>query len=97
MDQDNMDFSNRNMENARDAEFAKRNTYTLTSSLCYSCHTTLTSRSSRSARRLAGVGDALHHVPLPNWVGNTLHTKLTAGEMREQIQEFLISTDVEEG
>jgi cytoplasmic tRNA 2-thiolation protein 2 len=71
----------------------------LTNSLCYSCHTTLTSRSSRGVKRsFPGVSSA---APLPTWVadrglcengligGGTLH-KVPEEEMRDTVAEFLI-------
>lgn len=75
-------------------ELSDENTHLLASSLCYSCHTTLTSRSSRTARRVASIGGAIHNVPLPTWASNNLCEKLDVDGMKEQIQEFLICTDV---
>jgi cytoplasmic tRNA 2-thiolation protein 2 len=81
---------------ATDVADSSGNTQLLASSLCYACHTTLTSRSSRGARKVAGIGDAIHNVPLPTWVGKNLSQAGTTNRMREQIQEFLIDADVED-
>ncbi|KAG5652117.1 hypothetical protein H0H81_006254 [Sphagnurus paluster] len=44
----------------------------LTPFLCYACHTTLTSRSSRGTTVRAAPGPTGHPVPLPVWVGGNL-------------------------
>lgn len=71
----------------------------LTDFLCYACHTSLTSKSSRGVKQL--VPDVLSAVPLPTWVadrgvldeglkgGDALY-KIPQEEMRDIVAEFLI-------
>ncbi|OJA08483.1 hypothetical protein AZE42_02862 [Rhizopogon vesiculosus] len=62
----------------------------LTNFLCYSCHTTLTSRSSRGLKR--SVPDVSSAAPLPTWVadrGGGLN-KVPEEEMHDIVAEFLI-------
>ena len=92
MSLDVMDLSDVNLENGS-TERPERHNHILASSLCYACHTTLTSRSSRGARKVAGIGAAVHNVPLPTWVSKNLCEN---SRIREQIQEFLIDTTVED-
>ena len=44
----------------------------LTPQLCYACHTTLTSRSSRGTAAPLGPGATTSNVPLPMWVQSTI-------------------------
>lgn len=97
MGQSAMDLSDCNVEN-ESTGLTARNGQLLSSSLCYACHTTLTSRSSRNGRKVTGIGDAIHSVPLPTWVSKNLcEESLARGmKMREQIQEFLIDPNDED-
>lgn len=78
----------------------------LTNFLCYSCHTTLTSRSSRGVKQSAPVISSV--TPLPIWVadrvlhedglmGDGARHKISEEEMLDNMAEFLIdSQDCEE-
>jgi cytoplasmic tRNA 2-thiolation protein 2 len=96
MPKDSADLTSHVLD-AEDAESPASATEPLAPRLCYACHTTLTSRSSRGARRTAGIGDGLQNVTLPGWVGRNIEAGKGQGRpgMREQIQEFLL--DDEEG
>ncbi|KIJ51559.1 hypothetical protein M422DRAFT_26963 [Sphaerobolus stellatus SS14] len=64
---------------------------TLTPHLCYACHTTLTSRSSRGTRKLESAGNNVKHVPLPGWIGENLSRReVDRATMKESIKEFLL-------
>jgi cytoplasmic tRNA 2-thiolation protein 2 len=56
--------------------------------LCYACHTTLTSRSSRHTPR-AAMGEGMH-VPLPVWANAILFAR---GETTTSISERAVSED----
>ncbi|KAJ7773305.1 hypothetical protein B0H16DRAFT_1511829 [Mycena metata] len=67
----------------------------LTPHLCYACHTTLTSRSSRGSTASSAQLDS---TPLPVWVGARLpeewrSRKIGEAEMKESIQDFLLPTE----
>ncbi|KAH9838649.1 uncharacterized protein C8Q71DRAFT_752306 [Rhodofomes roseus] len=64
----------------------------LTPHLCYACHITLTSRSSRPAPSLGLTPPALSDVPLPVWVGSGMprSAKLSEQQMKEVVQDFLL-------
>ena len=75
----------------------------LTPLLCYACHTTLTSRSSRGTAAPLPPGQSATEVPLPMWVRRPDHiddeqeqcialrtTKLTEKEVKAEIGEFLL-------
>ena len=78
----------------------------LTPLLCYACHTTLTSRSSRGTAAPLPPRQSAAQVPLPMWVhsivdGRRLNgeqghvmalqtTKLTETEMKVEIGEYLL-------
>ncbi|KAF8591138.1 hypothetical protein K439DRAFT_1650935 [Ramaria rubella] len=69
---------------------------TLTSGLCYACHTTLTSQGSRGTRRTVDIGDGILCVPLPTWVEQNFQARLQArADMQAQIEEFLINSEEE--
>lgn len=58
-------------------------TLALTPHLCYACHTTFTSRSSRSAAHLAkgvALGAQGGPVPLPAWVASRMHEFGSGGD-----------------
>ncbi|KAF8525852.1 hypothetical protein BU17DRAFT_74271 [Hysterangium stoloniferum] len=64
--------------------------------LCYACHTTLISRSSRGSRKTSSLGDQIHQVPLPMWVSENLQasgSRQRRQEMKGEIQEFLLDAD----
>lgn len=77
----------------------------LTPLLCYACHTTLTSRSSRGAAAPLSPRQSATGVPLPMWVHNHVDdderergiasrtTKLTEKEMQAEIGEFLLPVE----
>ncbi|KAF9048629.1 hypothetical protein BJ165DRAFT_1039560 [Panaeolus papilionaceus] len=48
---------------------------TLTPSLCYACHTTLTSRSSRATSSILPPGSSMTHVPVPAWIAQSVLSK----------------------
>ncbi|KAJ6494855.1 hypothetical protein C8R47DRAFT_1117514 [Mycena vitilis] len=73
----------------------------LTPHLCYACHTTLTSRSSRGS---TSSSTHVNSTPLPVWIGSQLldragieeqwrSKKMEARDMKESIAEFLIPDD----
>ncbi len=67
----------------------------LTPRLCYACHTTLTSRSSRGTTVLPP-GQSLHAVPAPVWVKNAMAFEvkpLSQDDMRAQIAAFLLDDE----
>ncbi|KAL1744468.1 hypothetical protein HDZ31DRAFT_38611 [Schizophyllum fasciatum] len=66
----------------------------LAPALCYACHTTLTSRSSRGATTRS---DAPAQVPLPVWISDEQHhrsslhgRRLSSQQMKESIADYLI-------
>jgi cytoplasmic tRNA 2-thiolation protein 2 len=77
----------------------------LTPFLCYSCHTTLTSRSSRGNTATGSAAAGHSSVSLPKWVlsnvrmslGDTVdgeawsRTKLTSSRMKESVATFLLN------
>jgi len=77
-------------------------TQSLTPLLCYACHTTLTSRSSRGTAASLPPRQSATQVPLPMWVRSILDdreqehvvtlqtTKVTENEMKAEIGEFLL-------
>lgn len=77
------------------AELKSNDIGQLSPRLCYACHTTLTSRSSRGAHRTTGVSDGPRSVTLPEWVGRNIEAGMgvTQARMREQIQEFLLDDE----
>ena len=62
-----VDLTNRHPTNITSAQ-------SLTPLLCYACHTTLTSRSSRGTAP-ASFGQSVTEVPLPMWVRSTMDTR----------------------
>ncbi|KAH9930086.1 uncharacterized protein B0H18DRAFT_995156 [Fomitopsis serialis] len=66
--------------------------------LCYACHTTMTSRSSRPAPSLglpASEQSSVRCVPLPVWVDSGMHrpARLSEQQMKEAVQDFLLEDD----
>jgi len=86
------DSSDLGREAAEIAELESKGTGQLAPRLCYACHTTLTSRSSRGAHLTTGRGDGPRRVTLPVWVGRNIDG-VTQARMREQIQEFLLNSE----
>lgn len=67
---------------------------TLTPRLCYGCHTTLTSRSSRPAPSLGLPSSDRSTVPLPLWVGSGVpRSRLSEQQMKDAVSEFLLEGD----
>jgi cytoplasmic tRNA 2-thiolation protein 2 len=76
----------------------------LTPFLCYACHTTLTSRSSRGTTATGSVGTEPSSVPLPKWVLSNVRTslgitedgeswsrtKMTDDRMKATVADFLL-------
>ncbi|KZT73542.1 hypothetical protein DAEQUDRAFT_762001 [Daedalea quercina L-15889] len=64
----------------------------LTPCLCYACHTTMTSRSSRPAPALGLMASDRPTVPLPMWVGSgvPLPTRMSEQRMRDAVHEFML-------
>ena len=89
MPKDTADLSCEVIENA---ELESRDTEQLALRLCYACHTTLTSKSSRGARLNTGINDGPRSVTLPVWVGRNIDG-VTQARMRDQIQEFLLNSE----
>lgn len=52
----------------------------LTPRLCYACHTTLTSRSSRGTAVSISAGQSIHDVPIPMWVRAAMESSLPVNE-----------------
>lgn len=66
----------------------------LTPYLCYGCHTTLTSRSSRPAPPLELPPPDRSTVPLPLWVGSGMpRARMGEQQMKDVVSEFLLEDD----
>lgn len=62
--------------------------------LCYGCHTTLTSRSSRPAPSLGLPPPDRSTVPLPLWVGPGMpRSRMGEQQMKDVVSEFLLEDD----
>ena len=65
----------------------------LTPFLCYACHTTLTSRSSRGTTATGSISTEHSSVPLPRWVFSNLQTSLEMTEDGERWTRTKMSDD----
>lgn len=69
----------------------------LTPRLCYACHTTLTSRSSRGTATSLGMGQSIHNVPTPMWVramdsSPTIHEIIADDDEHEEVSRNIKMT-----
>ena len=65
----------------------------LTPFLCYACHTTLTSRSSRGTTAAGSISTEHSSVPLPRWVFSNMQTSLGMTEDGEGWTRTKMSSD----
>ncbi|TFK20282.1 hypothetical protein FA15DRAFT_625622 [Coprinopsis marcescibilis] len=78
-------------------EIAHNGSSLLATKLCYACHTTFTSRSSRGNMTGKGGDHSISNViPLPTWTLTTVESEILASrkldrkDMRKQIQDFIL-------
>ncbi|KAF8199546.1 hypothetical protein BJ912DRAFT_654303 [Pholiota molesta] len=69
----------------------------LTPRLCYACHTTLTSRSSRGTATSLAMGQSIHNVPTPMWVramdlSPTIHEIIADDDEHEEVSRYIKMT-----